>query len=68
MPTSLARSFEEAVGPVALEADLAVGGVVADCDVVLLRELDDPGVEVNVCNGAGGVVGVVNPEDPGPGP
>ena len=60
-----AVGLEEADRPVAVEGDLAVGAVVADGDVMLAGEGDRLLEEVEVGDGAGRVVGVVQPEQLG---
>jgi hypothetical protein len=57
-----AGGLEEAHRPVAVEGHLAVGAVVADSHVVAAGERHHPLEEVELGDGAGGVVGVVEPE------
>ena len=60
-----ARHLEDGHGAVAVVGHVAVGVVVADGDVVLLRPGHDLLEEGEVGDGGGGVVGVVQPEDLG---
>jgi hypothetical protein len=63
----LARAgrLQEAGRPVAVEGDLAVGGVVANEEVVAAGEVDGALEEVEAGGGAERVVRVVEPEDAG---